>query len=119
MAALATLKDVSVLILGGMDRGIDYSEITKVVSQYHVPNIAFTGLAGKRMKAIIEDYLNKNNSSYKLNSILTDDWHKIVTFCKQYAIKQSSVLLSPATASYDKFKNFEHRGNYFTSLVFD
>lgn len=119
LAALATLKDVSVLILGGMDRGIDYSEITKVVSQYHVPNIAFTGLAGKRMKAIIEDYLNKNNSSYKLNSILTDDWHKIVTFCKQYAIKQSSVLLSPAAASYDKFKNFEHRGNYFTSLVFD
>ena len=110
LAALDSLKDVSVLILGGMDRGIDYSIITQVVSKYNVKNIAFVGKAGKRMYDII-------SQKYKVNAFISNDWHAIVEFCKANAKPHSSVLLSPAASSYDQFKNFEYRGHFFEELL--
>lgn len=110
LAALDSLKNVSTLILGGMDRGIDYSDIEQVVSKYKVQNIVFVGSAGRRMYDIIA-------SKHHLNFLISNNWQEIIKFCHQYAKKNTSVLLSPAAASYDQFKNFEHRGITFKTLV--
>lgn len=111
MAALSALKNVSTLILGGMDRGIDYTMIGDVVKIYKVKNIAFVGKAGRRMY----EEMTKQNLTF--NAFVSDSYPDIVAWCKQTAEKNSIVLLSPAASSYDMFKNFEYRGQCFSDLV--
>lgn len=111
MAALSALKNVSTLILGGMDRGIDYTMIGDVVKIYKVKNIAFVGKAGRRMYEVMK----KQNLTF--NAFVSDSYPDIVAWCKQTAEKNSIVLLSPAASSYDMFKNFEYRGQCFEELV--
>lgn len=113
LAALQSLKNVSVLILGGMDRGIDYSFLKDVVLKYKVKHIAFVGKAGRRMAQII---LNEDKD---LDYVVCEDWEKIVSWAKAKATPGSSVLLSPAASSYDQFVNFEHRGRTFSELVLE
>ncbi|MCQ2327679.1 MAG: UDP-N-acetylmuramoyl-L-alanine--D-glutamate ligase [Bacteroidales bacterium] len=110
LAALKALKNVSTLILGGMDRGIDYSEI-KGVLDYGVSHIAFVGGAGKRMYEILKE------TGKDFEALLSNDWEEIVAWVKQKAEKNTYVLLSPAASSYDQFKNFEYRGRKFEELV--
>ena len=114
LAAMKSLGNVSALILGGMDRGIDYNDIKKILDYNTETNklhIAFVGSAGRRMKQILEEE-NKN-----FDSIVSDDWNEIIDWVKQKAEKGKSVLLSPAASSYDQFKNFEFRGKKFEELV--
>ncbi|MBQ9311660.1 MAG: UDP-N-acetylmuramoyl-L-alanine--D-glutamate ligase [Bacteroidales bacterium] len=110
LQAMKALQNVSVLILGGMDRGIDYSEIIKVLD-YGVKHIAFVGKAGKRMYDILIE--RKKDLDY----ILSDDWEYIIEWAEKKAEKNTCVLLSPAASSYDQFKNFEYRGRKFEELV--
>ena len=111
LAALKSLGNVSVLILGGMDRGIDYSALKNIVTEYNVKNIAFVGKAGKRMYKIIKQ------TGKDFEYLISNEWEEIVDWAKQKAERNTSVLLSPAASSYDQFKNFEQRGKTFTDLV--
>ncbi|MBP3254033.1 MAG: UDP-N-acetylmuramoyl-L-alanine--D-glutamate ligase [Bacteroidales bacterium] len=111
IAALHAVDNVSVLILGGMDRGIDYSPLKEELKKNKGLCIAFTGLAGKRMA---EEFDIKHSDN---KFIITDDWNEIMDFCRQNAEENTNVLLSPAASSYDKFKNFEHRGDFFKQLA--
>lgn len=112
ISALKALENVSTLILGGFDRGIDYSKLYEYIDQHPIENIAFTGPAGHRM---IEEWKNYNKSITKF--ILTDNYNEIILFCKTNTHKNGKCLLSPAAASYDQFKNFEERGNYFKNQI--
>ncbi|MDR0971798.1 MAG: UDP-N-acetylmuramoyl-L-alanine--D-glutamate ligase [Bacteroidales bacterium] len=113
LAALDALGNVETLILGGMDRGIDYSILKNILFDYpSLKNIAFVGKAGKRMKKII-----KKNSKKKSLFLDTNNYKEIVQWCIRITESGSTVLLSPAAASYDQFKNFEKRGEKFSSLV--
>ena len=51
--------------------------------------------------------------------IETDDYAEIVRFAYDKTPEHGVVLLSPAAASYNQFKNFEERGTYFKQLVVD
>lgn len=111
IAALKSLGNVSTLILGGMDRGINYDSLETIVEDYKVRHIAFVGKAGERMLQIIK------SKSPDIDYLLSNDWSEIASWVKQKAEKGTSVLLSPAASSYDQFKNFEHRGRTFVELI--
>ena len=111
IAALKSLGNVSTLILGGMDRGINYDSLETIVEDYKVRHIAFVGKAGERMLQIIK------SKSPDIDYLLSNDWSEIASWVKQKAEKGTSVLLSPAASSYDQFKNFEHRGKVFVDLI--
>ncbi len=111
IAALDALKEVQTLILGGKDRGIDYSVLAKGLSKYSVENIAFVGQAGKRMNRILQE------SGFKYNHFESNDYEAIVKWCAEKTQKGKICLLSPAASSYDMFRNFEHRGEVFSTLV--
>ena len=49
--------------------------------------------------------------------IVEDDYKKIVPWCAEHTPQGGVVLLSPAAASYDAFKNFEHRGDFFREQI--
>lgn len=112
LEAIKALKNVQTLILGGMDRGIDYSSLVSLLDNNELENIAYIGKAGKRIKEILE-----REEKYKFNHILTDDFSKAVLWCKEVTNQGKICLLSPAAPSYDLFKNFEERGRKFTELV--
>ena len=109
--ALKALKKVQTLILGGMDRGIDYLPIVEQIGEFEVKNIAFVGQAGKRI------YKEMKEKANNYNCLLSDDYKEIVSWCKANTQKEKICLLSPAASSYDMFTNFEHRGEVFKQLI--
>ena len=112
IAAVKALRSVDTLILGGYDRGIDYQVLIDFLKENPIENIAFTGPAGHRMLGMCRE-----QNALPKNNIETDDYAEIVRFAYTKTPTNGVVLLSPAAASYNQFKNFEERGNYFKQLV--
>ena len=108
IAAVKALGRVDTLILGGFDRGIDYSPLVNFLNDNQIPNLVFVGAAGRR----IYSELRTPNSA-----LIEDDYTKIVPWCAEHTPQGGTVLLSPAAASYDAFKNFEHRGDFYREQV--
>ena len=117
IAAMEALKEVETLILGGYDRGIDYSSLIALLA--HAPtslhNIAFVGEAGRRILNDISH--NHPGLPNRIQVLQTDDYRAIVDWCFNVTSQGKICLLSPAAASYDSFKNFEERGETFKQLV--
>ena len=112
ISALKALEHVKTLILGGFDRGIDYSKLYEFLENNPVENIAFTGPAGERM--MVEW---KNHKKSIKNLLFTNNYNQILEFCRFQTPKNGKCLLSPAAASYDQFKNFEERGIFFKNQI--
>ncbi len=109
IAAVKALGRVDTLILGGFDRGIDYQPLVDFLQQHTIKNLVFVGAAGRRILSTINFQLP--------NYIVEDDYTKIVPWCAEHTPQGGVVLLSPAAASYDAFKNFEHRGDFFREQI--
>lgn len=112
MVAINSLEHVSTLILGGFDRGIDYAGLAAFLHKSKLKNIAFTGSAGERIKAEMEKI-----GTIKQVFIVENDYQKIIDWCFQVTSQNETCLLSPAAASFDQFKNFEERGDFFRKMV--
>ncbi|MDR0619610.1 MAG: UDP-N-acetylmuramoyl-L-alanine--D-glutamate ligase [Bacteroidales bacterium] len=110
--SVGTQHKVGSVILGGLDRGIDYSALTEYLQKNPIKNIAFTGQAGRRIKMLL-----KQANALPQSTVETDNYADIVEWCKRHTGKGNACILSPAAASYDNFKNFEERGTVFTNLV--
>lgn len=113
--ALRTLTDADTVLIGGMDRGIDYSELIAFLSECSVPHIILMEATGKRIYQEICRYYPefKNRARLVLASHLED----AVRRAAQLTRPGHSCLLSPAAASYGIFKNFEERGEVFARLA--
>ncbi len=110
MAAVGALQNVGTLILGGFDRGIDYSDLSAFLEKSKILNLVFVGEAGKRILDGMHGYGNRN-------ILVSNDYKEIVDFCFANTGDGNTCLLSPAAASYDQFKNFEERGSVFKKLI--
>lgn len=114
--ALNTLTDADTVLIGGMDRGIDYRELIEYLSASRVGHILLMEATGKRIyREIHEEYPNFGNLE-KL--VLVKDLREAVEAAKRLTRRGRSCVLSPAAASYGIFKNFEERGDVFRELVF-
>ena len=112
IAAVQALGRVDTLILGGFDRGIDYGPLVDFLREHPISNLVFVGQAGRRILQML------STIHYPLSThIVEDDYTKIVPWCADHTPQGGVVLLSPAAASYDAFKNFEHRGDFFREQV--
>lgn len=114
IAALQTFKKVDFLFLGGFDRGIHYSILTDYIKNHPVRHILLTGDAGKRIGNDLADLKHPGISLHYFKTM--EEAFRIIHDLKQTG---DVCLLSPAAASYDQYKNFEHRGEVFKSLVAD
>ena len=111
IAAVKALGRVDTLILGGFDRGIDYSPLVDFLKVAHLCNVVFAGKAGKRI------YNQLSTFNFQFSTLIEDDYTKIVPWCACHTPQGGVVLLSPAAASYDAFKNFEHRGDFYREQI--
>jgi UDP-N-acetylmuramoyl-L-alanine---L-glutamate ligase len=112
MEAVKALQNVDTLILGGFDRGIDYSGLAGFLASSKVRNFIFTGEAGIRIKEELEKMASP---AQKL--ILIQGFDEFLDPVIRYTKKGEVCLLSPAAASYNEFVNFEMRGKRFKELV--
>jgi len=113
IAALNTIKRVDTLILGGFDRGIDYSILINHLHENPVRNIVFVGKVGER---VLKEWKAAGNPLPE-HYLVENDYTKIVAFAYAHTTPGCSCLLSPAAASYDQFKDFTVRGKTFKTLV--
>jgi UDP-N-acetylmuramoylalanine--D-glutamate ligase len=106
--ALESLEKKVVLILGGVDKGNDYSLIEELVKE-KVKAIVCLGLDNKKIHAAFDGTVK--------TIIDTDNASKAVLSAFSLASKGDAVLLSPACSSFDLFKNYEERGKKFKEAV--
>jgi len=112
--AVKTLQIVDTLILGGFDRGIDYSVLYPFLLSSGIRNIIFVGRAGNRMKRELAEL-----NGTELNTFDASNFDDVISVASKITAKGKICLLSPAAASYDMFKNFEERGHVYKKNVRD
>ena len=116
--ALESMTTPTVLILGGKDKGNDYSEIDELVRE-KCHTLIFMGLHNEKLREHFGE-LNKQliaNSRKPIAIIDTDNLHDAVQGAYQAAQDGDTVLLSPCCASFDLFKSYEDRGEQFMAAV--
>jgi UDP-N-acetylmuramoylalanine--D-glutamate ligase len=105
---IETLKEVNSLIVGGMDRGIDYSELIEYLKNSTIENIIClkdTGYKiGEKLKNIKKIFYAENMED-------------AVKYAYKHTVKEKICLLSPAASSYNFYKNFEEKGNEYKKII--
>ncbi|MBS6397153.1 MAG: UDP-N-acetylmuramoyl-L-alanine--D-glutamate ligase [Clostridiales bacterium] len=114
--ALKSIPQVGTVLIGGMDRGIDYEELILFLSEDPVPHIILMADTGRRIYEEIQEKHPDFHARERL--VLVDTLEEAVAQAKVLTAPGTSCVLSPAAASYGIFKNFEERGDVFTELVF-
>ena len=108
--ALESQNRPVVWIVGGVDKGNDYSVLTDLVRE-KVHAIVCMGVDNAKIHAAFEDIVGKENICDVLSA------QEAVTKSAAFAKEGDVVLLSPCCASFDLFKNMEDRGNQFKEAV--
>ncbi len=113
--ALKSIPDVGSVIIGGMDRGIEYDDLITYLSTDPVPHIILMAATGRRIyREITERYPDFHR---KERLLLVDSLKEAVDAARALTAPGMACVLSPAAASYGIFKNFEERGDVFHDLV--
>ena len=110
MAVIESVKalgNVSTLIIGGMDRGVDYSDFIEYLNSSDITNIICMPKTGHDIAKEL-----KTEKRYVVN-----DMEEAVEIAKNITERGKICLLSPAAASYGFFKNFEEKGDLYKKLV--
>jgi UDP-N-acetylmuramoylalanine--D-glutamate ligase len=106
--ALERMKRKTIWIVGGVDKTIDYSSL-KALSKEKVRAIVYIGTNKSK---IFENFLDKVDMIVDAGSM-----EEAVQMAYYIADKGETVLLSPASASFNMFENLEERGNSFKQAV--
>ncbi|OGZ73662.1 MAG: UDP-N-acetylmuramoylalanine--D-glutamate ligase [Candidatus Staskawiczbacteria bacterium RIFCSPLOWO2_01_FULL_40_39] len=105
--AIKALKNVDTILLGGQDRGYDFSALEKTIKKYNIKNAVLFPESGNRM-------LKKAKG---MNTLKTSSMEKAVKFAYKHTKPGRICLLSCASPSYSLWKNFEEKGDEFKKLV--
>ena len=108
---IETLKNVNTLIIGGKDRGIDYTEFAEFLGKTEIEHLMCLPDTGWKIADMV---VNENMEKYIVHNM-----EEAVRFAKELTKKGTICLLSPAASSYGFFKNFKERGNLFKKYVLE
>jgi UDP-N-acetylmuramoylalanine--D-glutamate ligase len=106
--ALQSMRTKTVLIIGGTDKGNDYSEIEELVLS-KARALIFLGKDNSRLHAFFDGKVEVISDAGSMN--------EAVEAAYELAERGDTVLLSPCCASFDLFKNYEDRGDQFRECV--
>ena len=105
--ALQSVKEPIILIAGGKDKGADFTKLRELVKK-RVKVLILIGEAKEKMGDVLSDLVSTSHS---------DSLEEAVELSFKKAEAGDTVLLSPACASFDMFKDYQHRGEVFKSSV--
>ena len=106
--ALQSMRTQVVLILGGTDKGNDYSEIEELVKE-KVTGLIFLGVDNEKLHQFFDGKVEKIVDVQSMEECVKEAY--------KMANPRQTVLLSPCCASFDLFKNYEDRGKQFKACV--
>lgn len=112
VAALSCFKVPVVVILGGYDKNLDYEPLCEPLFE-HARAAVITGQNGEKIFKALEAH----GVPEGFEIIKEPDFEKAVYAAKNAAKPGDVVILSPAAASFDHFKNFEERGKTYKNIV--
>lgn len=116
IAALKSFDEPVVLIAGGKEKGIPYDALGEYLSN-KVKVLVLIGATSKAIAKSLYDYVGEDEGKNMPVVYFAEDYRDAVTFAYKCAESGDNVVLSPASTSYDLFKNFMERGRHFKSIV--
>lgn len=114
IAGLNSFDEKIVLIAGGYDKHLDYKPLAKPILD-HVKTLILLGQTAEKIFIAVKEQAEKENKQIPI--YICDTLEDTVKLAKKYAKSGEVVLFSPASASFDMFKNFEERGKKFKEIV--
>lgn len=114
IAAIEAIKEPKVMIIGGHDRNLELTELANALIKNagSIRKVLLIGASAQRTASVLDDNGFTNYVMSTANTML-----EIVKDAQALAQPGDSVVLSPAFASFDMFKNFEDRGIKFNQAV--
>ncbi|MBQ1434772.1 MAG: UDP-N-acetylmuramoyl-L-alanine--D-glutamate ligase, partial [Clostridia bacterium] len=113
LAGLNSFNQKLIVIAGGYDKKLDYTVMGDTLIE-KVKTLVLTGATADKIDAAVRE--NKNYRG-EPEIIRADTFEQAVLSARDAAHEGDVVILSPASASFDLFKNFEERGNEFKRIV--
>lgn len=115
IAAIKSFSEPLVLIVGGSEKGSDFTDLGRVISEAkNIKAVVLVGLMAGRIKQAIFDAGGKTKLFEGAKNM-----KEIITQTKTISEPGDIVLLSPAAASFDMFKNYKERGDQFKMIVLE
>ena len=114
IAAINSFSEPETLILGGSDKGLDYTELGEVImKKTNIKNIILIGTTAEK----IRESINTNGTGPVIYDLGFKPMKEIVEKAYEVTEKGGVVILSPASASFDMFENYKDRGMQFKKAV--
>ena len=105
-----------IMIAGGKDKGIPYDEVGPALAE-HVKVLILIGATSDKIQEALDAEINKTGNGKDIEVIRATSYEDAVNTARSKAHDGDVVLLSPASTSFDMFRNFEERGNLFKKIV--
>lgn len=103
-----------IMIAGGSDKKLDYNQLAEPINTY-VKTLVLLGATADKIETAVRAY--KNYSEENCRIIRVNTMEEAVEAARSSAGNGDIVTLSPASASFDMYKNFEERGRHYKSVV--
>ncbi len=111
ISAITQITGKKVLIAGGQERGSGYKDLASCIAKH----VDYLILLGENKQTIRTEVLK---TGFR-NIFLVDSLKEAVEEANLHAEERTTVILSPASPSWDQFSNYAERGNYFKKLIND
>ena len=113
IAGLHALKKKPIVICGGYDKHLPFDELGRELCK----NAKAVFLTGASAWKIAESVFQADEYTDAFSVTMISDFEQAVLLASKAAESGDIVLLSPACASFDRFRNFEERGNLFREMI--
>lgn len=116
IAGLKSFNQKIILIAGGYDKNLDYQPLAPYILD-KVKTLILMGKTAPKIENVVYDEQKKRGAKENIDIITLSSMKECVEYANSIAKSNDIIVLSPASASFDMYKNFEVRGNHFKELV--
>jgi UDP-N-acetylmuramoylalanine--D-glutamate ligase len=114
IAGLRAFDKKVIIIAGGYDKNIPYEPLGEPVNKY-VKCLVTLGATAEKIENAVKNHTDYNEEKIKI--IRVENLEEAVNAARKEAVTGDVISLSPASASFDLYRNFEERGEHFKSIV--
>ncbi|MDP4094207.1 MAG: UDP-N-acetylmuramoyl-L-alanine--D-glutamate ligase [Bacillota bacterium] len=115
-AGLNSFNQKVILIAGGKDKNIPYDSIGPVIAE-KVKVLILIGATAPKIEQALKEEIQRSGKGADIPIIKCSTYEEVVKKAYEISKPGDIVILSPASTSFDMFRNFEERGNTFKALV--
>lgn len=116
IAGLNSFKQKVILITGGYDKKLPFDEMGPAIIE-KVKCLILFGQTALKIEKVLENEIKKTDKASLIPVYKCDTLEETVNKAYSLAVRGDIIILSPASASFDMFRNFEERGNIFKDIV--